>query len=371
MKSTAKAFCSFLFLLLFVGCTPSEKGADDVIHIHLKASYPEIEINVKDFATVEYVQLDLHDDFFFNSFPSVVASDIFVLSDRNGNVFSFTRDGKPVSKFNKRGGGQDEYPEMTGIVYDEQKKEIFIQSHERINVYSLNGELQRILPLLQGSFVKLAENDNESLIIFDYHKVYPTPFSVISKENGEVIEMIDIPYGNQVNMTVILPPGGQFRTSTTSMMPIFPYRDGNLLNSYSTDTIYLYNNRILTPFLTRTPGLHAREPAIVIETFTEAGNFQFLQTVPLDGEFVRNELIRDKRTGNLYRQKIILDDFKGKEIVLSTRQIKQNSKIGIIDLDLTELQDANREGKLSGRLKGLVDNSEEDGNDIYMLLHFK
>jgi len=43
----------------------------------------------------------------------------------------------------------------------------------------------------------------------------------------------------------------------------------------------------------------------------------------------------------------------------------------LIDLSLVELQDANRENKLSGKLKELVDNSDNEGNNIYMLLHFK
>jgi hypothetical protein len=45
--------------------------------------------------------------------------------------------------------------------------------------------------------------------------------------------------------------------------------------------------------------------------------------------------------------------------------------IGLIELDLVELQDANDEGRLSGRLREIVENSEEDGNNVFMLLHFK
>ena len=83
--------------------------------------------------------------------------------------------------------------------------------------------------------------------------------------------------------------------------------------------------------------------------------------------------MRDKKTGSIFRQKITFNDYKEKEVTLSPETITntQDSKLGLIILSLVELLDANRENKLSGRLKELVENSGEDGNDIYMLLHFK
>ena len=83
--------------------------------------------------------------------------------------------------------------------------------------------------------------------------------------------------------------------------------------------------------------------------------------------------MRDQKTGSVYRQKITFNDYKGKEVTLSPEIIinTQDSKLGLIVLSLVELQEANRENKLSGRLKELLENSDEDGNDIYMILHLK
>ena len=75
----------------------------------------------------------------------------------------------------------------------------------------------------------------------------------------------------------------------------------------------------------------------------------------------------------MYRQRIVFDDFTGREATIShgTIATTQNSRLGLISLDLTELQDANDEGRLSGRLQEIVENSYEFGNNVFMLLHFK
>jgi hypothetical protein len=114
--------------------------------------------------------------------------------------------------------------------------------------------------------------------------------------------------------------------------------------------------------------------------FVEAGNYQFFQTTRHRIETINQIhrlpttfLMRDKETGSIYRQRIVFDDFRGKEVTISHTTIAhtQNSRLGLISLDLTELQDANDEGRLSGRLREIVENSEEDGNNVFMLLHFK
>jgi len=155
------------------------------------------------------------------------------------------------------------------------------------------------------------------------------------------------------------------------------YNDGYLLTEFSIDTVYFLSpDKKLSPFLVRQPAIQSMDPAITLNSLVEAGNYEFLLSVTIrddSGALPKKYLIRDKKTGTVYQQKITFDDYREKEITLSpeTIAITQAGKLGLIVLSLTELQDANRENKLSGRLKELVDNSEEDGNDIFMLLHFK
>jgi len=120
------------------------------------------------------------------------------------------------------------------------------------------------------------------------------------------------------------------------------------------------------------------DPVVYLNSFIEAGNYDFMFTAKIQYDtesrgLPRTYLMRDKKTGSIYKQNITFNDFKGKQVTLSPETIAttKDSKLGLIILRLVELQEANRENKLSGRLKELVDNSDEDGNDIYMLLHFK
>ena len=117
-------------------------------------------------------------------------------------------------------------------------------------------------------------------------------------------------------------------------------------------------------------------PVVYLNGFVEAGNYEFVSVVTVkleNGELPITYLMRDKETGSVYRQKMTLNDYQGKYVTISPETIAntQDSKLGLIVLGLVELQDANNENKLSGQLKELVENSDEDGNDIYMLLHFK
>ena len=118
------------------------------------------------------------------------------------------------------------------------------------------------------------------------------------------------------------------------------------------------------------------DPRITLHGFVEAGNYEFMFTTKLQLEnnrLPRKYLMRDKKTGSVFRPKITFNDYKGMEINISPFTIlySSDSKLGLIIISLVELQKANKENKLSGRLKELVDNSDEYGNDIYMLLHFK
>ncbi|MDR1161461.1 MAG: hypothetical protein LBK45_03890, partial [Tannerellaceae bacterium] len=118
------------------------------------------------------------------------------------------------------------------------------------------------------------------------------------------------------------------------------------------------------------------EPMVSLNGFVEAGKYEFLFTVRYEadnGQLPKTWLMRDKKTGAIYRQKISFNDYKGKEITLSPETIAKtkDGKLGLIVLNLEELRKATAGNRLSGMLKQLVERSDEEGNDIFMLLHFK
>ena len=83
-------------------------------------------------------------------------------------------------------------------------------------------------------------------------------------------------------------------------------------------------------------------------------------------------LIRNKKTGEVFRQKITLPDYKDKEFVIGIRTSRAYDEGVFFELDLIELKQADRENKLSGKLKELVASlNENKDNNVFMFVDFK
>jgi len=285
------------------------------------------------------------------------------------------------AKFNHNGNGPEDYITIDRLMYDEASDEIFVVSVNKIMVYSSFGEFYRSIPLLeQLSLGDIVNYDFQTFLIYDYFKKYPAPFSLISKEDGSVIDIIDIPVDKNVspnNLYVVLQRENNISLFKGPVYRMVKYNDGFLLTDFSTDTVYFLSaEKKLSPIVVRHPTIKSMDPVVYLNGFVEAGNYEFVSSVTVrleNSKLPVTYLMRDKVTGSVYRQKITLNDYKGKEIMISPETIAttQDSKSGLIVLSLVELQDANKENKLGGKLKELVDNSDEDGNDIYLLLRFK
>lgn len=362
--------------LLFYECTFEKANDNNYIKFNVSGSYSEKEIGLEEVAEIEYLQIELCDDFLFSEPPAVVTKDYVIICRYIvGDILIFSRDGKPISKFNHRGKGPGEYSYIEKLLYDESSDEIFIKSANKIMVYSLSGKFIREINLLGMYIREVFVFDSETLLLYDDYNLYPSPFSLISKKDGSVVDSIKIPKGEKIELFILLKD-----RSVILIAPayhIVNYKSGYLLTDFSIDTVYFLSpDKTLYPILSKTPTIKSMDPIVYLNSFIEAGNYSFVTAITVRNEnnsLPRTYLMRDKKSGSIYRQKITFSDYKGKEVYLSPETISntQNCKLGLINMDLTELQDANSENKLSGRLKELVDNSDEDGNTIFMLLHFK
>ena len=385
-----------MLCLLFSGCSSEKKNEHGFIDLNVSASYPEKEIQLEDIADIEYLQLGVYEDFLFSREPRIITSEKIIFYEfRSGDIMAYSRDGNPLLKFNRKGNGPSEYTEINQLIYDETTDEFFVQSFSsgNIMVFDTRGEFKRVIPLpivsptqaidggTRNTTVELGNFDPKTLLLFDSSN--DNPFTLISKEDGSVIESIEIPKDQDLATYIMALQMNSSNVVTGVSLLIAPanhfvkYNDGYLLTEFSIDTVYFLSpDKKLSPFLVRQPAIQSMDPAIILNTLVEAGNYEFLLAVTImddSGALPKKYLMRDKKTGSIYRQKITFNDYRGKEVTISPVTIAntQDSKLGLITLSLVELQDANRENKLSGRLKELVDNSDEDGNDIYMLLHFK
>ena len=120
------------------------------------------------------------------------------------------------------------------------------------------------------------------------------------------------------------------------------------------------------------------DPKVVMNNCQDYGGYQFMDIVTLQytpglaPAYPIKRLIRNKKTGEVFRQKITLPDYKGKEFFVGLHASQNYDDVVFFELELVELKQAYRENKLSGKLKELVGVLDEEvDNNVIMFVRFK
>ncbi len=370
-----------LFSFTFAPSCKSKIKEEGITTINVTKSYSEKTIELKDISDLEYVIMDDSDDFLYKGRPLYITDNTVVIEDFTTDDFLFfTREGKPKSRFNKKGGGPNEFSDISASIYDENKDELFIVSRDRVLVYSSEGEFIRKFPLVEGAYVTTVRDfDEECLIIYDRSESYDTDFLLISKEDGRVIDLIDLPRSEKVQLYLVEMDGNNINITTGTTNNLVPHKEGFLLTNYSSDTVYSFNrNKELEPFLVRTPEIQKMEPIIYLNSLVESSQYQFMLVTTVKKQNNRLpsvSIVRDKSNNRIYKQNVVLSEFEGKEIVITPACLynMKDADVGFFEFNMDELQTANNENRLSGELKKITEHAESinNSNNIYMLVHFK
>lgn len=145
-----------LFLMLgWSGCRENS-GTVDIVTVDISQNYPKKELVLQDFMDVEYIPLETNDEFITQGDVMAIDNKYIVVKNWNndGDIFLFDRKtGKGVRKWNRRGQGAEEYTFINGIVLDEGKNELYVNStpSKKILVYDLFGNFKRSLNYVQGA----------------------------------------------------------------------------------------------------------------------------------------------------------------------------------------------------------------------------
>ena len=382
---------SFLFsLLIFVsGCSSDKQSDEGLVSIDVLKDYPEKEIILTDIADINYIHLNTKNkDYRYEGEINYVSKNTIVINDIiSGSILFFSKDGTPKSSFNHYGNGPKEYSfrgwskykSISQLLYDEKADEVFIYNNQNfIRVYNSTGKYLRTIKLPQDRVYCFNFFDNQTLIVY-----FARFFFLISRTNGKVIEYIEIPFGDADTSMKNIDKRGYHYTSVMMGHRIIKCKEGYYLCNPESDTVFLYNkNKNLTPAIFKTPLMNDLDPMIALDNCWDVGKYQFLRlhTRHLSNETENPEYpdryyIRDKKTGEVFRQKIILPDYRGKELCIfpvSDRDFHEKSNLIHFELDLAELKEAYRENKLSGKLKTLVASLDEHkDNNVFMFVEFK
>jgi len=221
--------------------------------------------------------------------------------------------------------------------------------------------------------------DKQSLLVFaeNFHNrnnpdvQFQTTYYQISKTNGVILDSLNLPNNRKVNLLAECPDGSLFGTIYPRLTKSV---EGFYLCNPETDTVYNYTkDKSLIPVFCKIPSVSNLDPMVVLPNVVNVSKYQFFKIVTIkcdDALEPDRYYFRDKETNKIFRQKIVLPDYKGKEIFIFANN---KSDIGyLFELDLIELKKAYKENRLSGKLKELVDTLNElEDNNVLMLVRFK
>ena len=386
----------YLIAIMFftVGCSSNRQPEGSLPYIDVRKNYPEKEIILTDIADITYVHMSVeNEDYLYKGTISYISENKIVIIDRSsGNILFFSKNGNPISRFNRLGTGPEEYPTkwVGGLLYNESEDDLFITSSGKILVYSSIGEYKRTLILPQGvSPDKIIDFDDLSFLLYDAKNVYTkmklqsdidrslihfkdSSYFRIDKKDGKVLDYIAIS-NNQIDLSFTL------RNGALRLIPTFNRlegcAEGAILFNHETDTVFFYGKDYsLSPIFCKTPLVRELDPVVILDNFIDIGMYQYMEITTLSEDNGTNKYIRDKKTGEIFKQKVIISDYKEKYISISAQHTLFNGKetLSHYELDLYELKEAYKENKLSGQLKELVSTlNEDEDNNVFMIVHFK
>jgi len=396
-----KAIVLFLLLTiaLLTSCLHHHLSIDGLPVIDVSRKYAEKEIILSNIAEITYVCLDSkRNDFLYKgTIQYITKNTIVVKCAVTHSILFFSKDGAPKSRFNRYGNGPEEYwGTVNQIVYDEAADDVFISIPfiNYIQVYSSKGEYKRKLPLPHGvALSQMGSFDHQSLIIYDdsrrLYKAQPktskdnmnylkqkmdSSFFLVSKADGQVLDYIPMNI-SQKDLSFKTPDG---MPALLPLMNMVKHTEGFLLCNPETDTVFLYNkNKEFIPIICKIPLIDKSEPKIIINNCMDIDQYQFIEVQIVGWEYGNRKgnkhYIRDKKTGEVFQQKIVLPEYKGKTITISPDYSNFFYENGtIFSLDLYDLKQAYKDNRLRGKLKELVATLNENrDNDVFMLVDFK
>jgi len=390
-----RSLTTMIILLIMAGCGGSKQSTDDFITVDVTKSYPQKELILQDFMDVEYFPLETTDNFVCQGVVRAINKDFLIITNSNqindGDIFVFDRNGKGLTKINRKGQGNEEYTSAVHVtLLDEENNEIFINEPNRIMVYDLTGKFLRSFPKNEGTDFSFLHNyDQEHLIcreitnVTDEKSTESQPFAIISKKDGSIVNGVRIQFKKGINALFTINFFGASASIFLSSQfnSIIPFHDSWILTELSSDTIFrLLPDLGMIPFITRTPSVHSMTQEIFLFPILITDRFYFMETfkkevdmesIPIIESFPRQKIVFDRQTNTIFECAVYNNDYATEKIVnLSNANI--NNEIAFCQkIESFELVEAYKKGELKGRLKEIASGLDAEDNPVIMLVKHK
>ena len=383
-----KTISVMILLVVLAGCGENKQSNDDLIVVDVLKSYPKKELILQDFMDVEYIPLEISDEFVCQGWVQDISKDILIVRNNmnDGDIFVFDRKtGKGIQKINRKGQGNEEYTGMSKIVVDEDDHEIYVNNHtaRKIMVYDIEGNFQRSLKQNDDLyFFSIFNFDRENLICNNHNVIDKSPFRIVSKQHGSLIKDITIPFEEKKSIYVTIRDEATNMINVTSpgtYNPIIQNFGTWVLVDYSADTIYSYlPDHTMKPFILRTPSIESMDPEVFLFLNTITDRYYFMESVKIEYDFNKDDgfpatdLLYDKIEKSIFEYTVYNDDYANKKNV-NMKSSSINNEIAVWQrIEAFELVEAYEKGELKdGKLKEIASKMDAEDNPVIMLIKHK
>ena len=383
-----KTMLMAMVLLACLGALAQNKTGKNVPEVDVTQAKRFAPLKVSEKATVEFIPLETNADFLLDrvagALINVTENYIVTVNITEGKLFVFSRQGKALHTFCRKGQGPEEFVYPIAVRVDEKSKEIFVLDYQKVQVYSLTGKYKRSLNIPENVKIGSMFNyDDKHLICYDNHnldrqgeKVTEQPFFLFSKKDGKITR-IPLTIQNRIGQSMYIEREGKKMVVTmNNIAPMVKNGDEVVLSDMGSDVVYLYKKGKVTPLLKRNPGTMDFNPRSAMGVVMKLGDIVWLREVKKEVKGPRpdiNMLTYDVATGEV-NNLVLWDDvnFTNPYSVQSRnerQELPYNCTAANFQPDY--LKKLNEQGGLTGRLKELAEEMLEDDNPLLILYKLK
>ncbi|MDF9828725.1 6-bladed beta-propeller [Parabacteroides sp. PF5-6] len=394
MRVLISYFCfAWLLLIGLVACAPKEKTVvQEVVTIDASREYPEKKMLLQDMAEVDYIRLETSDEMLWKGGVKAF-TDNYILNQNlsTGDILLFDKTGKIIRKINHQGGSGEEYSPYSSALFDEENEELYVNDTDKrkIFVYDLEGNFKRVLDFVPDKYYyysSLHLFDAKHLIVYNdaQEDEEDNSYLILSKQTGEIEKEIIIPpTSRKLFLRHTLQSGGETMTIVFMNYPLAAAHPKLILTEISNDTIFSLNQAMeLKPIIVQKPSRSTMEHETFLFYTMESNNYIFLSATAkkfigegYNTKAIAYNLIYDKKEAACYQQDVRNGDFTPEKKVYIPPVMPQlslsNKNVFLQILNAGDLVEAYENNQLTGRLKEIAKELDEEDNPVILVARFK
>ena len=249
------------------------------------------------------------------------------------------------------------------------------------------GKFRRSFAYTEGAIYRDVFNyDRENLICYDNSierkegevANNQSCYFIISKQDGSITRDIKISF-KKIKSPIAISADRQQALYLPNNYPIIPYQGNWILRECSSDTIFRYlPDHSKIPFIVRTPSIQSMNIEIFLFLNILTDRYYFMEAVKKEYDLEKRRgytitnVMYDKQEKAFFEHYVYNGDFLFKKgVYMNLFKPVNHEIVSWQSLEADELVESYENGKLTGKLKEIAANLEEESNPVIMLVKYK